>query len=358
MKEEFKLFDRPLISICIAIYNRLAPFQFTFERLLRQVEESGSDLVEIVVSINPPEDGNTEVIEYAKQKCQQKPIKLLINEINIGGEANILNAVNNASGKYIWIIGDDDLLLPGTVSKVINILKAHDNTKWIFLNTARVRGNIECVNKDLITPKIANLCEGYYENGIETVLKIHKQIDAALLFSTSNIFLRESMQRIQQQQMDKNDCNQLASIIESASQGGAYIIDEPCILAGGVTTWSNRQDYFLGVHYNRDILCAVGNGLSRKKAVSLISYRMRHGAIRSWFVIYRMILRGNPLGLTAIKELYKVIPVETTFNLMFAPFIALYLLFRHKIRNYKRLKECKVYKNSICANPEIIERIL
>ena len=349
-------FSNPKISICIAIYNRLAPFKYTFERLLDQVS-SVRDFFEIVVSVNPSEDGNTEVSEYVIEMSKTHSFVYDINKTNIGGEANILNAVHHASGKYIWIVGDDDLILSSTLQLVKSKIETNNDITWLFLNTARVGGEIEVVKKNLISVKVDNLEEGYFKDAKKRVLSLHRQIDAALLFSSSNIFLRDSMLKIEQHQKDSKDCNQLASLFDAASKGAAYVIDKPCILAGGITTWSDRQDYFLGVHYNRDLLYAIGNGFSKDEIIDLISYRMRNGAIRSWFVVYKMILKCDPLGKIAIKELFSMIPLETIIFTLFSPFVAIYLIMRHYIRNAKRSRTIQQYKFSKDATKEITERI-
>lgn len=344
-----------LLTICLAIYKRVAPFRYTFEALLKQIE--GLDSVEIVVSVNPSEDGNHDLIDYVTEKHRHFDFKLFINEKNIGGEANINNAVKNASGKFVWIIGDDDLVLPSSVNRVLGILNTYPDVTWIFMNTARVSGKIEEESRNLIVPKVADLQEGYYANGIECALKTHKLVDAAMLFSSSNVYLRESMLVINASQEDADDCNQLASAFNSASRGAAFLIDTPCILAGGARTWTDREDFFLGMHYNRDILYAVNYGIDIKQAKDLIAYRMRHDALRSWFSIFKMIFHRNKLGFVAYKELFRLIPIETVLCTVFSPFIAAYLLCRHKIRNKKRMRICKEYLHNPHAIKEIKDRI-
>lgn len=347
----------PVITICIAIYNRLAPFKYTFERLLNQLNEIEDNFYEVVVSVNPDESGDLIVPDYATMMAKQNNFRLFINEKNIGGEANIINAVKNAKGKYVWIIGDDDLVLCGTLNKIREIVINHPDLTWLFMNTARVNGKIEDENAKLLQPKVTTIESGYYSDGINCMINTHKLVDASLLFSSSNIYLRDSMMRIWEKQDDKSDCNQLASAFDSASRGAAFLIDESCVLAGGVTTWSDRKDYFLGFHYNKDILCAIGNGLSKKQAVDLIAYRMRHDAIRSWFVIFKMMLKRNKMGLEAYKSLLELIPLETSLITLFFPVVALYLYIRHHKRNCDRLLKNRLYLNDPSGKIEIKNRI-
>lgn len=346
----------PVVSICIAIYNRLAPFKYTFESLLKNIKDYDS-FFEVVVSVNPSEDGNRQVIEYVESMAFEYHFLYRVNDRNIGGEANILNAVHYARGKYIWIVGDDDLILPETYEIIRTALQQHQDISWIFLNTSRVGGRIEDFGSKIISVKVDNLKSGYYKNAKHQAILLHKQIDAALLFSSSNIFLRNSMLLIEKQQNEKSDCNQLASIFHSASVGGAYIVDEPCLIAGGLTTWSDREDYFLGVHYNRDLMYAVGNGYTKKEMVHLINYRMRNDALRSWFVIYRMIIRRNPMGIVAMKELFSIIPLETILIFFFSPLLAVFLILRHQVRNFKRRQIINNYKSLPNARKEILERL-
>jgi hypothetical protein len=43
---------------------------------------------------------------------------------NIGGDANILRGATAGTGEYVWVIGDDDVLLPGAIAETLRMIDA------------------------------------------------------------------------------------------------------------------------------------------------------------------------------------------------------------------------------------------
>ena len=346
----------PLISICIPVYNRLKPLEYTVPSLLKQVEEDGQGLFEVVISINPAEDGQEVVTHYVKDLAMRYEMNVNINSRNIGGDLNIVKSIECAKGRFVWVIGDDDLILPGTIKKIVGILQAHKDVTWIFINSARLAGAIEDETTRILTPKANKVKDGFFQDGKEEIKKIYKKIGGGLLFSTSNIYLKSSVEEIGKQY--PNQCYQLAFTFHSASKGAAYIIAEPCILAGGNTTWGNRSADVQVRRMNDDLLALVGNAYSRKEVYGIIRNRMMHMSLGTWFVILRLILKGEQMGITALKKLVRIMPVSCLFVMLFLPLIAVYLVVRHQYREFQRRRECEKYKHLENARKEILERII
>ena len=131
--------EEPVLSICMPIYNRLDSFRYVFSRLIDQMIDLNSNLVEIVVSVNPS-DKLEETKTYLFQECRRHNFKININEKNIGGDGNILTAMQKAKGRFVWVVGDDDLILPGVIKNVLDIIEKNKNITWIFLPSARLNG--------------------------------------------------------------------------------------------------------------------------------------------------------------------------------------------------------------------------
>src|SRR6266446_8826045 len=111
---------RPLLSICIPTYNRAALLKSALAALTPQVVALGSK-VELLVSDNCSPDGTKEVVECAQRSC---PIRYRRNEENFGGLYNFVNTASEfARGDFSWILGDDDLIRPGAVAKIVSIIE-------------------------------------------------------------------------------------------------------------------------------------------------------------------------------------------------------------------------------------------
>ena len=104
----------PFLSFCIPTYNNANELRATLDSILMQIGKSDHQF-EIIISDNCSVD-QTELI--CKEFCRNYSfIKYFRNEINIGPGKNIFNALKNATGDFLWLLGDDKLL-PNSISKI------------------------------------------------------------------------------------------------------------------------------------------------------------------------------------------------------------------------------------------------
>jgi glycosyltransferase involved in cell wall biosynthesis len=112
--------ERPLLSFAVPTYNRAKCLDQLLGVLLKQLH--GESRVEVIVSDNASTDNTSAVIEAYRQ--QGLDIRYLRNETNLGPDFNILQCYEQAAGKYVWIFGDDDLIAPGTLKRVLDALSS------------------------------------------------------------------------------------------------------------------------------------------------------------------------------------------------------------------------------------------
>jgi glycosyltransferase involved in cell wall biosynthesis len=79
--------------------------------------------VEIIVSNNASPDDTDEVIRDIEKNYQGKFFYKLQEENT--GQRNFWYLIKKARGKFFWLVGDDDLLRPGIVPRLMGILKDH-----------------------------------------------------------------------------------------------------------------------------------------------------------------------------------------------------------------------------------------
>ena len=122
---------KPLLSICIPTYNRAELLRSALLSLMPQLKELEGE-VELVVSDNCSTDDTRQVVEWARQFG---PLRYHRNSENIGAIPNILALADRlAAGEYCWLLGDDEMLRPGAVAKVVEILKAHAELDYVYVN--------------------------------------------------------------------------------------------------------------------------------------------------------------------------------------------------------------------------------
>jgi glycosyltransferase involved in cell wall biosynthesis len=111
----------PLLTIAIPTWNRAAFLAQNLERLSQEGRNFWS-MVEVLVSDNASSDDTPRVV--ADAIAAGMPIRCIRNAENIGSDANIAQCLNLAQGKFVLILGDDDLLVDGTMPFLLEQLVA------------------------------------------------------------------------------------------------------------------------------------------------------------------------------------------------------------------------------------------
>jgi len=106
-----------MTRLCFAIptWNRAKKLSRCVENIAQQIVEGQVD-ASIYISDNASEDETPKVI--AELKRRYKFIVSVRQKENIGGLANIAHVLGHADGDYVWMMGDDDLVLPGGVKLI------------------------------------------------------------------------------------------------------------------------------------------------------------------------------------------------------------------------------------------------
>jgi glycosyltransferase involved in cell wall biosynthesis len=121
----------PLLSICVPTYNRAERLRVMLQALLPQVAEQ-PDKIEVWISDNASNDKTVQIVEEARSLA---PLYYSRNESNLGVIKNIIKLTNQlAQGEYVWLLGDDDLLLPGALARVLAQIERHRELDAIYFN--------------------------------------------------------------------------------------------------------------------------------------------------------------------------------------------------------------------------------
>lgn len=107
----------PLLSICIATYNRAGFIGETLDSIIPQLTEE----VEIVVVDGASTDATRTVMERYAADCPG--IRYLRLPEKGGVDQDFCKAVEYARGEYCWLFPDDDLFKPGAVQRVLGELR-------------------------------------------------------------------------------------------------------------------------------------------------------------------------------------------------------------------------------------------
>lgn len=107
----------PRLSIVISTRNRGGLIGRTIDSILPQLPRHA----ELLVFDGASTDTTPEVMAQYVAACPA--VRYVRAASNSGIDADYDNAVGAAWGEYVWLFGDDDLLLPGAVSRVLVLLE-------------------------------------------------------------------------------------------------------------------------------------------------------------------------------------------------------------------------------------------
>ncbi len=127
------------LSICIPTYNRLEQLDNCLNSILISKKYVNNFDFEVCISDN----GSIEDVSRIVKKYENKlKIKLNKNSTNIGFALNAIKTVKMGEGKFAWIIGNDDLLLPRTLYELKNIMEKNSEVDFFFINTFYLKSSV------------------------------------------------------------------------------------------------------------------------------------------------------------------------------------------------------------------------
>ena len=109
-----------ILTIGIPTFNRDTYLDKCLHEIVTQLN-GFSDLIEIQVSDNASTDDTKLIID--KYYSQEYDIKYFRHNENIGMDGNFYSLYQSCATKYLWMLSDDDFLLPGALKKIMHIVR-------------------------------------------------------------------------------------------------------------------------------------------------------------------------------------------------------------------------------------------
>jgi glycosyltransferase involved in cell wall biosynthesis len=121
-------------SICVPTYNRASHLRNCLHSIIQSQEEAGFE-VEVCVSNNGSTDDTDAVVRDASSRLN---IRYNRNPTNLGIPRNFLKVVSMASGDFAWLLGDDDLVMPHTVTQLQRLINDHPGVDFFYVNSCHL----------------------------------------------------------------------------------------------------------------------------------------------------------------------------------------------------------------------------
>lgn len=229
-----------LLSICIPTFNRAESLSYSLRSVIEATKGFESS-VEIIVSNNCSTDLTNEVL---KSYSSISNYKYFTNQSNIGFNYNYFKLIDlYSSGKYCWIIGDDDFLKPDSVSQVLAILSLYLETDFIYANyeTKPFRLIIKDFNDNSQIFPITDLYEGKGNSLCSFNELLNKNIgktNILLTYISASIFNRKLLKEFDKSIFSDKSWVTFRDVFPHSYMFGstminrtAYYFDNPLIIA-------------------------------------------------------------------------------------------------------------------------------
>ena len=124
------------LSICIPTFNRLHCLKSCLESIYNSKKNSNINF-EVCVSDNNPAGSARELIQIYEKKFN---INYKCNTSNLGLGKNIVETVSMARGEFAWILGNDDMLLPHSLSQIDGLLE-NSKIDYYYINSINLKSS-------------------------------------------------------------------------------------------------------------------------------------------------------------------------------------------------------------------------
>jgi len=207
------------LSIIIPTRNRCNYLKQLLPVMLDQCDtiDPNNRQIELIVTDNASTDKTSEYISSLNKKKER--IVYVCNPENIGADANFINGVKLANGKYIWLFGDDELLTERGISSVVDILKRFSCSLLIIKEESYSYGFTE-----------SRLFNTYGEL-VDSIAKINPHFLLAHTLITSNIFKREIFDiPFAYRNISSNYGHMYAMLVNLINGGHIFFLNDPIFI--------------------------------------------------------------------------------------------------------------------------------
>lgn len=207
---------QPLLSICIPTWNRSNILALSLKSFTKQIVGIDKNEIELYVSDNCSDDDTEKIVNDFI--ADGLPITYNRNENNIGAAGNFVKCMQWASGKYILLLGDDDILEPGAVKYLLDKLRGNDY------------GIVHIHQYENIVEE----CRVY-----DNVEDLYKQVSYWFTFMSGTIFRKEVVEMIDYRKYLHTHLLQMPYYLQSATLGKNNLLINKEMMQAGLDCSNN-----------------------------------------------------------------------------------------------------------------------
>jgi glycosyltransferase involved in cell wall biosynthesis len=128
--------NKPVLSLCIPTYNRRDKLARLLNGIKHNVEHAAGK-IEVCISDNASTDGSN---EFLKELSPCKYISVIRQSENVGFDRNYAAVFSIAKGNYVWILGDDDIIVENGLETLLQLLQ-NESPDYAFVHIVAADGD-------------------------------------------------------------------------------------------------------------------------------------------------------------------------------------------------------------------------
>ena len=212
--------NTPLISFVLPSDNGESMVAQTLNSILGQ---SHQDQIEVVVCDDASADATYAVAESCA--AGHGNVRCYRNSANLGMDRNFTKAVAFCRGLYIWMIGQDDVLAAGAVTRVVEVLEQNRDVDFIFVNYGQYTHDLRGVIREKVVPIDADRYFPDYQDFLKFT-----RISYLPTFLTSYVLRKQMWDSVDASEFYDTHYLLLGILLKSIKHVKAYVISDPCVL--------------------------------------------------------------------------------------------------------------------------------
>ncbi len=182
---------KPVLSICIPNYNRAE----LLLNNLRSIGKQATNKIEVVITDDCSTENILESINTTKKEFPKLKLNFQINQKNLGFDKNVLHVINQANGKYCWLLSNDDELIPGAIKSVLDLVHKQPKLSLINVNYSRFDHLLQTKTADrmvdLKKSKLFVSADQFFFYPTESKKSYFKSLGVNALTMSTDIFRRD-----------------------------------------------------------------------------------------------------------------------------------------------------------------------
>lgn len=131
IQPEKNLMMSKLLTIAVPTFNRSEQLKLLLHTLGEELLGHEAH-VELLISDNASTDCTPDIIQKFTEAYPS--VKTIRHTTNVGMDANFCGCFEQATGRFFWMLGDDDLPKTGMLRQIVNLLERED-TDILYLNS-------------------------------------------------------------------------------------------------------------------------------------------------------------------------------------------------------------------------------